>query len=80
MTDPHRSSLADLTIDVMDPRDLDARHCLTAYFLELGSRFDAGFDPSKSISASDSEMTLPNGLFLVARGGGVVTGHPDPAP
>jgi len=37
-----------------------------AYFDELGGRFNAGFDPSQSISASDDEMSLPEGLLLVA--------------
>ena len=53
-------------IEVIDPRDIDARHCLRSYFEELGNRFDTGFDPTQSISASDEEMTLPNGLLLVA--------------
>ena len=29
----------------VDPSHADARHCLTGYFAELGTRFDAGFDP-----------------------------------
>jgi DNA-binding MarR family transcriptional regulator/GNAT superfamily N-acetyltransferase len=53
-------------IEVIDPRDIDARYCLRSYFEELGNRFDTGFDPTQSISASDEEMTLPNGLLLVA--------------
>jgi GNAT superfamily N-acetyltransferase len=53
-------------VSVRDPRDPDARRCLEAYVRELGSRFDDGFDPSLSISATDDEMTPPAGLFLVA--------------
>ena len=53
-------------IEIVDPRDIDARYCLRSYFEELGRRFDTGFDPARSISASDEEMTLPNGLLLVA--------------
>jgi|SRR5580698_1978793 GNAT superfamily N-acetyltransferase len=53
-------------IEITDPRDAGARYCLQAYFAELGHRFDAGFDPARSISASDEQMSLPNGLLLVA--------------
>ena len=53
-------------IEIADPRDVDAGHCVRSYFEELGRRFDTGFDPAQSISASDEEMTLPNGLLLVA--------------
>ncbi len=54
-------------ISVSDPGHPDARSCLRAYFSELGSRFDDGFDPELGISASDAEMRLPAGLFLLAR-------------
>lgn len=53
-------------VEIIDPRDVDARYCLRSYVEELGRRFDTGFDPAQSISASDEEMTLPNGLLLVA--------------
>ena len=53
-------------IGVLDPRQLDARFCLRAYVEELSGRFDGGFDPARSISAADHEMTPPAGLFLVA--------------
>jgi len=53
-------------VEIIDPRDVDARYCLRSYVEELGQRFEAGFDPAQSISASDEEMTLPNGLLLVA--------------
>jgi DNA-binding MarR family transcriptional regulator/GNAT superfamily N-acetyltransferase len=49
-----------------DPRHPDARSCLRAYFGELARRFDAGFDPARSISADDDELTSPAGLLLVA--------------
>jgi len=39
---------------------------LQAYVDELGGRFDGGFDPARSISAADHEMTPPAGEFLVA--------------
>jgi ribosomal protein S18 acetylase RimI-like enzyme len=51
-----------------EPADSDAaRFCLEAYFRELAQRFDAGFDPAMSISASAAEMTPPAGLLLLAR-------------
>lgn len=53
-------------IAVRDPRLPDARSCLRAYFDELARRFDAGYDPSCGVSASDEEMTPPAGLFVVA--------------
>ena len=49
-----------------DPRHPDARSCLRAYFGELARRFDGGFDPARSISAGDDELTPPAGLLLVA--------------
>ncbi len=55
-----------IQIGVRDPRDPGARHCLRAYVQELAGRFDGGFDPARSISAADHEMTPPAGLFLVA--------------
>ena len=50
----------------VDPAHPDARHCLRAYIRELAERFDAGFDPARSISASEEELTPPAGLMLLA--------------
>ena len=67
MFDVERLILASqVQVEIIDPRDVDARYCLRSYFEELGQRFGTGFDPAQSISASDEEMTLPNGLLLVA--------------
>jgi len=67
MADVERLILASqVRVEIIDPRDIDARYCLRSYFVELGHRFDTGFDPAQSISASDEEMTLPNGLLLIA--------------
>lgn len=63
-----------IVIGVRDPRDPDARQCLRAYETELARRFDAGFDPALSISATDEEMTPPAGLFLVAAVDGEAAG------
>jgi DNA-binding MarR family transcriptional regulator/N-acetylglutamate synthase-like GNAT family acetyltransferase len=52
---------------VVDPASADAQACLDAYFAELDDRFEAGFDPSRSISADIDELTEPAGLLLLAR-------------
>ena len=61
-----------VVVAVTDPRDPAARACMAAYFAELAERFDAGFDPGLSISASDAELTPPQGFVLLA------TLHGDP--
>jgi DNA-binding MarR family transcriptional regulator/GNAT superfamily N-acetyltransferase len=53
-------------VEVCPPRHPHARACLRAYYAELAQRFEAGFDPGRSISASAAELTLPAGLLLVA--------------
>jgi DNA-binding MarR family transcriptional regulator/GNAT superfamily N-acetyltransferase len=60
-------------ITACDPRRPDARSCIRAYTAELARRFDSGFDPARSISAGDSELIPPAGLFLLA------TLHGEPA-
>jgi GNAT superfamily N-acetyltransferase len=54
-------------VDVEQPTTPAARFCIESYFAELDSRFDTGFDPSRSISADADELTEPAGLLLVAR-------------
>ena len=49
------------------PDSADARWCLTEYFRELADRFEAGFDPARSIPASADELTPPAGAFVVTR-------------
>jgi DNA-binding MarR family transcriptional regulator/GNAT superfamily N-acetyltransferase len=56
-----------VTVALEDPATPDARWCIEQYFAELNRRFDAGFDPSRSISAEPDELTPPAGLLLVAR-------------
>jgi len=51
---------------IIDPRAPDARRCLRAYFAELSSRFDSGFDPALSIPASDDDLRPPAGVLLIA--------------
>ncbi len=49
-----------------DPRRPDARRAVQAYLTELADRFEDGFDPTLSISATAAEMSPPAGLFLLA--------------
>ncbi|MGH2466077.1 MAG: GNAT family N-acetyltransferase [Candidatus Limnocylindrales bacterium] len=63
--DPRRPNT--LRLSVEDPGSADAQWCVQQYFNELNARFQAGFDPSLSISADIAELTPPAGLFLVAR-------------
>jgi DNA-binding MarR family transcriptional regulator len=50
-----------------DPTTAAAQFCIRSYFAELEARFEAGFDPSRSISADAAELTEPAGLLLLAR-------------
>lgn len=56
-----------VTLDEADPEHPDARACLLAYFEELGSRFDTGFDPAMSLLPDIGGLRAPAGVFLVAR-------------
>jgi DNA-binding MarR family transcriptional regulator/GNAT superfamily N-acetyltransferase len=56
-----------VTIGVEDPTTPDAQWCIAQYFAELNARFEAGFDPSLSISADAHELTPPAGTLLIAR-------------
>jgi DNA-binding MarR family transcriptional regulator/GNAT superfamily N-acetyltransferase len=48
------------------PSSAAAQWCLDQYFSELASRFEAGFDPVRSNSATAEEMTPPAGYLLLA--------------
>jgi ribosomal protein S18 acetylase RimI-like enzyme/DNA-binding MarR family transcriptional regulator len=68
MADVERLLVASMvTISVADPASSDAEWCFQQYFAELNQRFDAGFDPGRSISADAPELTMPSGLLLIAR-------------
>jgi DNA-binding MarR family transcriptional regulator/ribosomal protein S18 acetylase RimI-like enzyme len=54
-------------IAVESPTGAAARFCIAAYLGELDARFEAGFDPQRSISADTEELVEPRGLLLVAR-------------
>ena len=52
---------------IENPATADAEWCLSQYFAELDARFEAGFDPARSISADASELTSPAGVLVLAR-------------
>ncbi len=56
-----------VAIAAEDPSTPDARWCIQQYVDELNKRFDAGFDPSRSISATERELAPPAGLLVIAR-------------
>ncbi len=60
-----RASMVSMALE--DPTTPDARWCIEQYFAELQTRFDAGFDPARSISAAEHELVPPAGVLLVAR-------------
>lgn len=53
-------------LEVVDPRTPAAQECVARYFAELAQRFEAGFDPQRSISAEVTELTPPRGYFVLA--------------
>ncbi|KND57992.1 acetyltransferase [Candidatus Paraburkholderia schumanniana] len=59
---------------IENPASEDAQWCIGQYFAELDARFDAGFDPSISLSADALELTAPNGALIVARLRGAAIG------
>jgi DNA-binding MarR family transcriptional regulator/GNAT superfamily N-acetyltransferase len=56
-----------VSIGIEDPSTPDAAWCIQQYFEELNQRFEAGFDPARSISADAHELRPPAGVLLVAR-------------
>jgi DNA-binding MarR family transcriptional regulator/GNAT superfamily N-acetyltransferase len=68
MREVERLLLASLvTIAAEDPTTRDASWCIEQYFAELAARFEAGFDPARSIPAAAEDLTPPSGLLLIAR-------------
>lgn len=60
-----RASMVEFAVE--DPTTPDARWCIQQYIAELNVRFDAGWDPSRSISAEPDELVPPAGALLIAR-------------
>ena len=54
-----------VTLAVVAPDDVAARVCLEAYYRELATRFEAGFDPAAN-PATDADMSPPRGYFVLA--------------
>jgi DNA-binding MarR family transcriptional regulator len=50
----------------VDPAHPHAQHCLRSYFAELDRRFDAGFDPARSLLPDEMALRPPTGLLVVA--------------
>jgi DNA-binding MarR family transcriptional regulator/GNAT superfamily N-acetyltransferase len=65
---------AAVEIEETDPAHPDAQHCLRAYFAELDTRFESGFDADESFPAPESQLRPPLGLLVVARSGGQPVG------
>jgi len=57
----------EIEVRVEAPDSEDALWCLNEYFQELATRFETGFDPSRSNPARTEEMIPPAGFFVVAR-------------
>lgn len=55
-----------ITLDTVDPTIPAARYCQERYFEELAARFESGFDPARSNTAADAEITPPNGYLVLA--------------
>ncbi|HEY6399365.1 MAG TPA: MarR family winged helix-turn-helix transcriptional regulator, partial [Solirubrobacteraceae bacterium] len=56
-----------VTFAIEDPATPDARRCIEQYLSELNARFEAGFDPSRSIPAEAQELVPPAGALVIAR-------------
>lgn len=54
-------------IEPADPASDEAQACIQAYFRELQTLFDGGFDPALTVSADPEELVPPKGWFLLAR-------------
>jgi DNA-binding MarR family transcriptional regulator/GNAT superfamily N-acetyltransferase len=54
-------------LDIEPPDSRDAHACRDAYFAEIAERFEAGFDPARSLPAGSTELVLPHGCLVVAR-------------
>ncbi|WP_279357088.1 bifunctional helix-turn-helix transcriptional regulator/GNAT family N-acetyltransferase [Methylobacterium indicum] len=63
-----------IAIEEADPRGEPARHCLAAYYAELGRRLSTGFDVSLSRDPEAADMMRPRGAFLVAVSDGLPIG------
>jgi DNA-binding MarR family transcriptional regulator/GNAT superfamily N-acetyltransferase len=63
-----------ISIEEVDPRGDEARHCLGEYYRELSRRFKGGFEVSLSRDPHAADMMSPRGAFLVAMSDGMPLG------
>lgn len=63
-----------VTIELADPHGDEAQAAIQAYFDELQQRFDEGFDPRQTVSATPDELAPPRGYLLIARLDGAPVG------
>jgi ribosomal protein S18 acetylase RimI-like enzyme len=54
-------------IQEVSPASADAEYCLSRYFAEIAGRFEAGFDPVRSLAPTLDDFAAPHGAFLVMR-------------
>jgi DNA-binding MarR family transcriptional regulator/GNAT superfamily N-acetyltransferase len=75
--------VSSITIAVEEPSGRRAQDCIARYFADLDERFEGGFNPGISNSATEKELTPPDGylaiadLFGEAVGCGALKCHPD---
>ena len=58
---------SEVQFEVVEPSHPDARASVAAYFTELASRFDTGFEPGSTLPLGDEALSMPRGLMLIAR-------------
>lgn len=63
-----------IRIEAADPDSAAARHCLHAYYAELGRRFPNGFDVARSRDPDTRDIAPPRGAFLIAQSDGLPIG------
>ena len=63
-----------ITLVEIDPRAEEACDCLNAYYSELASRIEGGFEVSRSLDPEAAAMTPPRGVFIVAMSEGQPVG------
>lgn len=73
-TDKAADAAATIAIGVEPADSADAVRCVDAYFRELESRFEHGFDPGSGGYAAATATDAARGCFLLARRGGQAVG------
>lgn len=63
-----------IEIEEVPPNSPEAEYCLSRYYEEIAERFDAGFDPQKSLAPTLDDFAPPAGTFIVIRLDGTLVG------